>query len=41
MNNRGLLYNTVSNSLEVILKKLMAKELLNPFRLVGGTNLSL
>lgn len=36
-----LYYNTISPLLESILIKLMQEELFNPFRLVGGTSLSL
>ena len=37
----ALHYETVKPYLKEILDMLMAEELFNPFRLVGGTNLSL
>ena len=41
MTSGELHYNTVTPLLREILSMLMAEPLFNPFRLIGGTNLSL
>lgn len=41
MTTNGLHYDTVTPTLRKILSLLMDEPLFNPFRLVGGTNLSL